>query len=142
MRYVGVGPRAAAAFIDGIVAGIPLAILVGLLTGQTYSGNGSAGVDLNGWGTLIWALAMVGYYTVVEVVWGTSLGKRILNLRVRTEDGGEVDVPTALARNLARFVDGFPYVIPYMLGAVLVARDEKKRRLGDRFARTVVVYRD
>jgi uncharacterized RDD family membrane protein YckC len=142
MRYAGVGPRAAAVLIDAILAGIPLSIVVGILVGDSYHENGSAGVSLGNWGTLVWALAMVAYYAVAEGVWGTSIGKRILNLRVQAEEGGEIDAGAAVIRNLARFVDGFPYFIPYALGAILIGRDEEKRRLGDQLAHTVVTYRD
>ena len=142
MRYAGVGPRASAAFIDGIVAGIPLLVVIGILTGDTYDNGNTKGVQLGGWGTLIWALAMVGYYAVAELVWGTSIGKRILNLHVRGEKGERIDGRAALVRNIVRFVDGFPYFLPYALGAIVIARDDEKRRLGDHLAHTVVTYRD
>jgi len=36
-------------------------------------------------------------------------------------------------------VDAFPYVIPYLVGGIAVIRSETKQRLGDRWAKTVVI---
>jgi uncharacterized RDD family membrane protein YckC len=138
MRYAGVGPRAAAAFIDVILAGIPIAIIVG----DTYRQGGSAGVHLGNGGTLLWAVAMAAYYAVAERVWGTSIGKRILNLRVCDESGGRITGRASIVRNLMRFVDAFPYIVPYATGAIVMSHYDEERRLGDRLARTVVAYRD
>jgi hypothetical protein len=48
-------------------------------------------------------------------------------------------VGAAAVRNLARAVDAFPYVIPYLVGAIAVRSSDTKQRLGDRWAKTVVI---
>jgi hypothetical protein len=55
------------------------------------------------------------------------------------EDGEPVNPEAALTRNLMRFVDAFPYVIPYLLGAYAVSNSPKMQRFGDRVAETMVV---
>ncbi len=142
LRYAGTGSRAMAVLVDVIVAGIPVAVVAGWIAGGTFRGNGSAGVHLGGWGVLLWALLMVAYYIVCEVAWGTSIGKRVLNLTVRADDGSRIGIRASVVRNLARFIDGFPYVVPYLVAAFAVSVDEEKQRIGDRLAHTVVVYRD
>ncbi len=45
----------------------------------------------------------------------------------------------SLVRNLARLIDALPYVIPYLVGAVVVSGSSTRQRLGDRWAKTVVI---
>lgn len=46
-------------------------------------------------------------------------------------DGARITAVQALVRNLLRLVDGFPFLLPYLLGLVVLAIDPQKRRLGD-----------
>jgi hypothetical protein len=38
-----------------------------------------------------------------------------------------------------RFLDAFPYVVPYLVGAVAISNSPKLQRWGDRTAETIVV---
>jgi uncharacterized RDD family membrane protein YckC len=58
---------------------------------------------------------------------------------VREADGAPIDYSEAAVRTILRFLDLIPYIIPYLLGATLIWSSDKKQRLGDRVARTVVV---
>jgi uncharacterized RDD family membrane protein YckC len=153
-RYPGVGPRAAAAVVDSIVGflviGIPLLVAFGTkrtthsdgATTTTYSTSDSRVL-------LLWLVLAVAYYTFFEVLWGATPGKFVLGLRVRAETGGPITLGSALTRNALRIVDAFPYFLPYLFGAVLIWTDgpapgeavPRRRRAGDRLARTVVTYR-
>jgi uncharacterized RDD family membrane protein YckC len=42
----------------------------------------------------------------------------------------------AFTRNIHRIIDG---IIGYLIGAILILRSDKKQRLGDRVAKTIVV---
>lgn len=95
---------------------------------------GFAGLVLLAGGVL---LILLGYDVVSEVMWrGQTLGKRVLRLRVVRLDGSAPDVFTALVRNLLRIVDFLPFL--YGVGTVLLFLSGT-RRLGDLFARTVVL---
>lgn len=54
-------------------------------------------------------------------------------------DGSRLDPRSAFVRNILRPVDAFPYVFPYLVGAVLVWSGPLRQRLGDRVAKTAVV---
>ncbi len=43
---------------------------------------------------------------------------------------------------MARIVDAFPYVFPYLVGAISVWASPNQQRLGDRWANTVVVTKE
>ncbi|MFZ9886849.1 MAG: stage II sporulation protein M [Myxococcota bacterium] len=80
---------------------------------------------------------LLGYDVIFEVLLhGQTPGKRLLRLRVVRLDGSAPDFPTALARNLLRIVDFLPFF--YGVGTVLLFLSGT-RRLGDLFARTVVL---
>ena len=76
---------------------------------------------------------------LLEGAFGATIGKLVLGIRVRALDGTRIGFGAAAIRNLARVVDGFPYLIPYLVGAIAVSRSETDQRLGDRWAKTVVV---
>lgn len=137
LRPVGVGRRALAIAIDVTLWWLPYSVATG---GYTRDENGIfftvADDDL--WLLL---LLLLGYFTAAEGLAGATLGKWVLGVRVRGHDGGAIGLRAAAIRNLLRIVDGFPYVIPYLVGAIAVWRDESRRRYGDRAAGTVVVRR-
>jgi uncharacterized RDD family membrane protein YckC len=58
---------------------------------------------------------------------------------VREADSGPISYGAAFIRTILLLIDEIPYVIPYLLGAVLIWTSDKKQRLGDRLAHTVVV---
>lgn len=131
MQYVGVGRRAVAVIIDGIVYFI-LAWIVAAVTGGTTSG----GFELNGSPAFLSFALFFAYYVGLEMARGATLGKMLLGIRVVSEDGGPIDFQASLIRNVLRLVDGF---FVYLVAAILVWKSEKKQRLGDRVAHTVVV---
>ena len=55
------------------------------------------------------------------------------------DDGEPVNPEAALTRNLMRFLDAFPYVVPYLVGAYAISNSPKMQRFGDRVAETMVV---
>jgi uncharacterized RDD family membrane protein YckC len=81
----------------------------------------------------------MAYMTLMEGKYGASLGKRATGLLVLTEDGLPIDLEAALIRNVLRFLDAFPYVVPYLVGIIVVNRSPSKQRFGDRVAETIVV---
>lgn len=85
------------------------------------------------WLTLLW----VGYYAVLEGLFGATIGKRLAGLRVTDLDGRRIGWQPAILRNLARLLDALPFL--YLLGGILTLSSRQHQRLGDRFARTIVI---
>jgi uncharacterized RDD family membrane protein YckC len=84
---------------------------------------------------LIWLV----YYAVMETAVGATVGKLVTGIRVVRRDGSKPDLATSLKRTVLRVVDGFPFVLPYLVGAIAVWSSPTKQRLGDRWAGTYVV---
>ena len=55
------------------------------------------------------------------------------------EDGEPVTLEAALIRNLMRFLDALPYVVPYLVGSIVASNSPLMQRFGDRVAETMVV---
>ncbi|MFZ0485361.1 MAG: RDD family protein [Arenicellales bacterium] len=131
MNNVGVGPRAVAIIIDTVilfVAGWIIALFFGRAT--------TTGFHLSGGPALLFFLIALAYYIVMEAQKGATIGKLLLGLRVVNEDGGSIDWQASIVRNLLRIVDG---LFIYLVGAILVWTSDKKQRLGDRLAKTIVI---
>jgi len=60
-------------------------------------------------------------------------------IKVVKDDGAKLSVGGVIIRNICRIIDGFPYVIPYLLGMVVMATNKKSQRLGDKFAHSIVI---
>ncbi len=73
------------------------------------------------------------YFAYCEWRWGRTLGKAAFDLRVVRTDGSPPKWNPCAYRNLLRFVDVLA------IGPILIATTERKQRLGDLAARTLVV---
>ena len=105
----------------------------------TYMGSGSI-ASFTTQTTVDWvwlALLWVTYYAVLEGLFGATVGKRAVGLRVTDMNGHRLGWQAAIVRNLARLLDVLPF--GYLLGGILTLATRQHQRLGDRLARTVVV---
>ncbi len=90
-------------------------------------------------GGLISALIWFFYFVLLEGAYGQTVGKMAVKIKVVQETGMKINYADAVVRNILRLIDAIPYFIPYLLGAILIWTSDKKQRLGDRAAHTVVV---
>jgi uncharacterized RDD family membrane protein YckC len=120
--------RVAAALIDLVVLFF-FGFLLGLLGGAR-----TAGIDAI---ILAWALY---YYFALESMTGQTVGKRVVGLKVVRADGSSADMRAIGIRTVLRVVDGFAF---YLVGlVVMLATGERRQRLGDLVAGTVVTTAD
>jgi len=141
--YIGVAIRFVATIIDAII----IVVIVGILTipflvatiaVNVANGNVSAIssgpiVALTVLGLVVWFL----YFTLLEGRYGQTVGKMALSIKVvREADGAPIDYGEAAVRTVLRIIDG---LFDYLVGAIFIWTSDKKQRLGDRVAHTVVV---
>jgi uncharacterized RDD family membrane protein YckC len=134
VTYIGPGRRFFALLIDGLITGlawIPFA--------ETESRDGVYSIRWEGLDFVIPLLITIAYFIVLEGAFGATPGKVVLGIRVRQPDGARIGFGASAIRNVARVVDGFPYVIPYLVGGIASLRSETKQRFGDRWGKTVVI---
>lgn len=137
-EYASIEARAKAMGIDALI-GLAAVVLLGIIFGGISSSNGFFRIKVNGPPLLMATVLWLAYMTLMEVKYGGSIGKRARGLRVVMEDGEPVNPEAALIRNLMRFLDAFPYVVPYVVGAIAVSNSPLMQRFGDRVAETMVV---
>jgi uncharacterized RDD family membrane protein YckC len=122
-----VARRVVAILIDLVLIGVVTSVLGGVLVRVVPAGVAS----------LLGLVLSFGYYIYFEGTYGQTIGKMALGLVVVTEDGGDIDYGPAAIRTVLRIVDVLPLL--YLLGFVVVLVTDRKQRIGDLVANTVVV---
>jgi len=133
-NYQGIGPRLAAQIIDAIILSIIFFIIgFGMSGSFTFSFENEAAYSIIALNALIDFL----YFIVLEGTSGATLGKRLVKMKVVRENGSPCGIRPSFVRNILRIIDELPVL--YIIGMILISRSDKKRRLGDRVGKTVVI---
>lgn len=82
------------------------------------------------------------YHFLFEWLLGGTVGKLILGLTVRQTDGSPCSVWSIFVRTATRIIEANPIFMGGLPAALIVRYSEKKQRLGDMLADTVVVNRE
>ena len=80
------------------------------------------------------------YGGVLQGLTGGTLGKLICGVRVMREDGSRPGLGRGLLRWVLLIVDDFPYFIPMLTGFIVALTNDRRRRVGDMAADTVVIH--
>jgi len=143
-NFASLGQRIVAAIIDAIIVGIAVAVVSGVFM---FSGLGMFGPPRMWhmfaspwvWAPWMWLVGLlipVGYYTYLEGTSGQTIGKRIVNIKVVKADGSRCDMSSAFLRSILRIIDSLFIGI---VGIIVISTTEKKQRIGDIVANTIVV---
>jgi len=137
--------RAAARVIDTIF-GFVLGFVVGIICGIALVMLSKTGIVSPGWQDRIRGLHIVpflfsaignlGYHTMMEGLYGASVGKLVCQLRVLREDGTPIGFSGAIVRSLAYYVDALFFGL---IGYSKMRESDLNQRFGDHWAHTVVV---
>ncbi|MHC4609428.1 MAG: RDD family protein, partial [Planctomycetota bacterium] len=87
---------------------------------------------------LYFLLVIIAYFVFLEGLFGATLGKMVVRIRVVAPDGEPIGMAKSIVRNALRLVDGLPAL--NLVGIVLILTSPQKARFGDRVARTRVVW--
>lgn len=136
--------RSAALVLDAIVFGVITGIVNGvygvteITSGYVAAGGGVFTTSTSvawPWLTLLGML----YFAVPEAMFGASLGKHLMRLKVVRFDGRPLGIRDVVIRNVLKPIDFLPVL--YLLGGMLVLATPGSQRLGDVAGGTTVVYR-
>ncbi|MFI5843947.1 RDD family protein [Catenuloplanes sp. NPDC051500] len=135
------GRRVVANILDGILltavgAGFLMAFGVETETAASTAGTSSMAA-MSPTGTALYGVFAIAYYVVMEALAGRTAGKMLTGIRIVDEATG--NAPSwgqAILRTLLRIVDGF---FGYLVGFVVVLSNDRRRRVGDMVAKTLVV---
>ncbi|MCW4025741.1 MAG: RDD family protein [Candidatus Bathyarchaeota archaeon] len=127
--------RLIAYVIDFVIIYIPAIIISIILAFATAFISGFFG------GVAFMAYLLSGvllflYFSVLDVMWGGTIGKRIFGLHVQTVNGGRITYGQSIVRNISKFF-GPILLLDWLLGVIL--QGDKRQKFTDRIANTVVV---
>jgi len=81
----------------------------------------------------------LAYFVVLEALWSRTLGKFFQGLVVRKQDGSRCDWKAALIRSATRIVEFNPLLMGGLPAALVIMSNERRQRIGDLLAGTLVV---
>lgn len=120
--------RFIAAFVDNLI-GFALMMAVAILFPE-----GFPAIKF-----IFYILIYFAYFIVFEALWSRTLGKYFQNLIVRKFDGSRCDWKAALIRSALRLIEINPILLGGLPAGLIIISSERKQRLGDILAGTVVV---
>ncbi len=140
-ELAGAGARFAAALIDGVLFALAYAGLLAVVSLAMTVGGGAISEFLQG---LMITGTVLGYMLltlILHALWrGQTIGKRVMGLRVVTVEGYPAGWLALTLRAIVLPIDVLvPLPIPGVLGLASIALSERRQRLGDMVAGTVVV---
>ncbi len=147
-KLAGRGARLVAVILDGLIVGVPLALLIGvaLYLDEKNRPAGSGGVGPLSIAAFIVAGVGMLAYLAITLMWlsryGQTVGKRLLKIRIERVDGTRASLGRLIL--LRAGITGLLGAIP-VFGALISLIDslmifgEARRCLHDRIADTVVV---
>jgi uncharacterized RDD family membrane protein YckC len=98
------------------------------------------GFDLTGFtvdGSLWLTFLAFLYYVVLEGLFGRTIGKLVTGIKViDAGTGGRPGLLSGIVRTLLRVIDG---IFGYLVALIIVVNSDRRRRLGDMAAKTLVV---
>ncbi|HBF36629.1 MAG TPA: hypothetical protein DDW50_04845 [Firmicutes bacterium] len=142
-EIAGIGSRFLAIAIDTVIQWV---LILGIFSSLSMLKLSSLQSKITNWryslaGALLVGLILViliGYYIILETVMnGQTLGKKLVNIRVRHEAGYALSFWNVLLRNVIRMIDFLPFC--YGIGVFTMFFNKKAKRLGDYAAGTIVI---
>ena len=138
-RIASLGARFVAAFFDGLLL-VAVYFVSGMWMANRFGGATAEGFSMGGPPALILIASNLFfgllYFWLFEGIFGATLGKAILGIRVRTIAGAPCTLGASLIRNVLRIIDG---LFLYLVGLLVCLFSKLRQRIGDRLAGTVVV---
>lgn len=135
-HQAGLGSRTLAFAVDLLIPAtvkVALVIIFILLTNLNFEDGLHLGIGI------IWGIAFFFIFVMYNIYFevfekGQTPGKKLLNLRVVSEDGSPITLMKSILRNILRIVD--------IVSFVLILFDKNHHRLGDVLSYTKVITED
>lgn len=120
--------RFIATVIDNIIALGTMLVVVGSIP-ETWS-------VIRGLSVVV---GYLGYFFILEGLWGRTLGKYFQGLIVRRLDGSRAGWGAALIRTIMRIIEVNPALFGALPAGLVLISSKRKQRIGDMLAGTIVV---
>ena len=125
--------RIAAHIIDSVFLYIVLRILILLADANMF------GMDIyfiqDFLSNHLWLGVVLLYYIISEGTMQATLGKHVMKLKICKADGLDINIGTAIIRNLGKIVSA----LILLIGFIMIFWDKKRQGLHDKIANTIVI---
>lgn len=138
--------RFIALVIDSVVVTVAGTVLTALLFFPALLGSVAIGIlpaaVFNPFTTDLWGFPFalgflyILYFAILEFSYGHTLGKRVMNLKVATVEGGRPELAKTFMRNVSKI---FWVLLLVDVLAGLGTTGNPRQKISDRYARTVVL---
>lgn len=110
--------------------------LIGMVIGILYGTPHEEGIgfSLNGLPALVMFLFGFIIWPISEGIYGKTIGKGFLNIKVVTDNYEPIGIGQAFIRFFLGFVD---YI--FLIGIIIAADNKQNKRIGDIVAKTLVI---
>ena len=88
---------------------------------------------------ILFFVVYLAYFVVLEALWSRTFGKLFQGLVVRKLDGRPCDWKAALVRSALRIIEVNPLLFGGLPAGLVIIASERKQRIGDLLAGTLVV---
>lgn len=92
--------------------------------------------EINDYGTIIIIITWPLYLIVFEQILGSTIGNKIAGLKVESLIGDKVSYVQSIKRHLLDFIDATPLGL---IGLFTILYSKRNQRLGDMWAKTIVI---
>lgn len=132
------GKRVVAAIIDLVILAVLFFVMSALFgdAESDTSDGASFSANLDGLPALVFFALTIAYYILTEFFWAATPGKKVMGLKVASDEG-DLTIGAVILRNVLRIVDSLP--IFYLVGFICAAVRPDNKRIGDIVAKTNVV---
>ncbi|WP_299339235.1 RDD family protein [uncultured Psychroserpens sp.] len=120
------------AFLIDFIIFWSIAMVFGTFYGESL--EGSYGFSISGFPALIVMVIGLFLWPISEGLFGQTIGKRFLNLKVVRENFEPIGIGEGFARFFLGLID---YI--FLIGIIIAATNKKKKRIGDMVADTIVI---
>ena len=128
--------RLIAYIIDAVIVSIVSAI-IGVILAISIVLTGAFFLFV-GYGLFFFTFGILSIlcFIILDVVWGGTIGKRVMGLQVQTMKGGRIAIDKSFIRNISKI---FPLLLflDWLIAVVTVGND-RRQKLTDRWAGTTV----
>ncbi|WCO00233.1 RDD family protein [Psychroserpens ponticola] len=126
-----IGYRILAFLIDFAIFWI-IMMVVGMFFGTPHEEG--IGYSLNGFPAFLMMLLGLFLWPISEGVFGQTIGKRLLNIKVVNGNLKPIGIGQAFVRFFLAFID---YM--FLIGLIIAATNKQNKRIGDLVANTIVI---
>ncbi|WP_405207206.1 RDD family protein [Aquimarina sp. LLG6339-5] len=123
--------RIGAFLIDFIIFWL-IGIVLGIFFGEPVENE----FEFHLTGLPAFGMFLCGFFLwpVSEGIWGQTIGKRLLELKVVTDNYKSIGIGQALGRFFLGFID---YI--FLIGLIIAVNNKQNKRIGDMIANTLVI---